>query len=454
MRTSARRCSLPGDRLFDPIFVSDSLLDATSDVAWLQAMLDAESALAAAEASCGVVPEAAAREIGAACDVAHFDIAALGRDARAGGNPVIPLVTALEAAVPEHARVWVHWGATSQDILDTAAMLVARRSAALIATSLERLVDCCAGLAVAHRGTLMAGRTLLRQALPITFGLKAAGWLCAVDDARRELERAVAGLAVQLGGAAGTLASLDDAGPAVVASFAGRLGLADPGVPWHTARQRVAVLGGALAVVAGTVAKISADVALLMQDEVAEAFEPAPGASSAMPHKRNPVSAAAVLAAARRVHALAPVLFASLVAEHERPVGAWHAEWQPLGEALALCGGAAERTAGTVAGLRVDPEAMRSNLSSGGGTLMAERVALELAASSEDRSWSRRVVNTALGRVTATSVSFGDALKADPAVGAVIDEAHMARLLDPAGYLGSANTWIDRALARHGGTEP
>ncbi len=259
--------------------------------------------------------------------------------------------------------MWVHWGATSQDILDTAAMLVAQRSGRLIDADLQRLADGCAGLARAHRHTLMVGRTRLQQALPVSFGLKAAGWLAGVDDARRQLDGARGGLAVQLGGAVGTLASLGADGPAVLAAFARRLGLAEPVLPWHSARQRVSALAGALGVVAGTAAKISTDVVLLSQTEVGEAEEPAPGGSSTLPHKRNPAASVAVIAAARRAHALLPVLFSALIAEHERAVGAWHAE---LGGAVRAVGpgrrGRAARTADVVAGLQVAPETMAANL--------------------------------------------------------------------------------------------
>lgn len=440
---------MPGEGLFGPIFASETLLEATGDRAWLGAMLDSESALAGAQATCGVIPADAARQIQAACQVGRFDPAALGRAARSGGNPVIPLVSALVEAVPEAAQVWVHWGATSQDILDTAAMLLARRSLELISASLEDLAAACAALAEEHRDTLMVGRTLLQHALPITFGLKAAGWLWAVDDARQELSRAKGGLAVQLGGAAGTLASLGPAGPAVITEFAAALGLAEPGIPWHTARHRVAMLGAALAVISGTAGKISADVALLMQQEVGEACEPAPGGSSAMPHKRNPVAAAAVLAATRRSHAMLPVLFAAMVAEHERPLGAWHAEWQTLTESLALTGGAAERTAETVAGLEVHSGVMVSNLHSAGGVLMAERVNSELAQRSGDRAWSKSAVSAALERCGTSSVSFGEALAGDEAVSAVLDGVAIEQLLDPRAYLGSSGVFIDRALARH-----
>lgn len=348
---------MPGDALFGPLLTTDELLEATGDRAWLAAILDAEAALALAEADVGVVSAEVADAVVTACVVERFDIAALGLAARAGGNPVIPLAEALRAS-----SEWAHWGATSQDVLDTAATLVVRRAGAIVDAELGRLADACASLADAHRSTVMAGRTLLQQAVPITFGGKAALWLAAVMDGRRRLRDAVEETAVQLGGAAGTLASLGDDGPAVVDAFARRLRLPAPAVPWHTDRQRLAAVGAALGMVAGTSAKISGDVALLMQDEVGEVSEPAPGGSSSMPHKRNPVGAARVEAAARRAHALVPVLLGAMVAEHERGLGGWHAEWQALAELLALAGGAVATTATTLEGLVVDAAAMAANL--------------------------------------------------------------------------------------------
>jgi 3-carboxy-cis,cis-muconate cycloisomerase len=443
--------------LFGPTVITDELARATSDDAWLRALLDAEVALARAEAEAGVIPAAAATAIAATAVPASFDLAAIGRQARGGGNPVIPLVAALTAAVGGDAAGWVHWGATSQDIMDSAQMLVAARSALLIDASLADLADGCARLAEFHGDTVMAGRTLLQQALPVTFGLVAAGWLNAAVDTRRLLRPAQAALAAQLGGAAGTLASLGDAGPEVVARFAAHLGLAEPPLPWHTARQRVAALAGALGTAAGTAAKIAGDVALLMQTEVAEVAEPeAPGrgGSSTLPHKRNPVGAASVGAAARQAVALVPVLLGSLVAEHQRPVGAWQAEWETLPRLLALAGSAVEHTARTVQGLTVDPAAMAANLNRTHGALMAERVSLALAAKVDGKHQvGRPAAKAALEQATDAARSSGqdlaDALATHPLAGRLLSAFEIGTLLDPAGYLGATGTWIDRALAAH-----
>jgi 3-carboxy-cis,cis-muconate cycloisomerase len=448
---------LPGEPLpgaggiFDAIVTTDELLAATGDRAWVQAMLDVESALARVQAQLGVIPTEAAQAIGASCDASLVDLDALGRDARAGGNPVIPLVATIRAVLPDSARDWVHWGATSQDVLDTAAMLIVARSVPLIDADLGRLAEGCAALADAHRSTAMVGRTLLQHALPIAFGQKAAGWLVAVLDVRAGLVAVGPRLAVQLGGAAGTLASLGDAGPAVLGALAQALGLAEPVLPWHTDRTRVAEVATALGLVSGAGAKIAWDVALMMQTEVGEVQEPgAPGrgGSSTLPHKHNPVGAAAVGAAERHVTALVGILLAAMVQEQERAVGAWQAEWPALGSLLRLSGGIAARVRETVVGLEVSPEAMARNLSRTGGVLLSERVVLALSPSI-GREAALAAVHGAGERCSISGGSFADELLADPAIGGQLSSADISRLLDPGGYLGSAECFVDRALAAY-----
>jgi 3-carboxy-cis,cis-muconate cycloisomerase len=443
--------AVPDGGLFAPVITSDQLLYATDDRAWLQALLDVEAALAGAEADLAIIPMAAAEIITTFCTAGgaadRFDPGQLGRAARLGGNPVIPLVEALTSALPPEARGWVHWGATSQDVLDTAAMLLTRRALGIIAADLRGLADGCAALADRYRTALMAGRTLLQQALPITFGLKAAGWLIGTLDTHERVADVRSRLPIQLGGAAGTLAALGTDGPAVAARLASRLELAEPLIPWHTRRQRVAEVGATLGLVAGHAAKVAIDVALLMQTEVAEAFEPADpgrGGSSTLPQKRNPVGAAATSAAARRAHALMSVLFTGMVQEHERAVGGWQAEWETLTELLRLAGGAAGRVRETIQGLEVDPEAMRANLDRSDGLLMAERVTLALARHM-DRSEARRCVQ----RAARSGVSFRAGLLSDPAIASALSAEEVDQLLDPAGYLGATSTFIDRALQAH-----
>ena len=344
---------------FGPIFVPEESRDAVSDAAWLAAMLQAERALARSEALLGVIPGEAAAAIAQACDPAAFDLAVLLAEGRSVGNPVEPLVRAVKERVGEGSARWVHFGATSQDILDTAAMLVTRRSSGLICAELGRVAAACAALAEDHRDTPMAGRTLLQQAVPTTFGAKAAGWLLGVLaplDGLRSFR-----FLAQLGGAAGTLSALGGRGPEVVAAYAAELELDVPSFPWHALRRPWVELAGLLDETANACSKIGLDVILLAQTEVAEAAEATGGRSSTMPHKRNPVRATLARASARIVHANARLL-AEGEHEHERAAGAWHAEWTALSDALAQAGGAAASIRECLEGLEVDPERMRENM--------------------------------------------------------------------------------------------
>src|SRR5438128_2409549 len=318
-KANRRRCSLPSDALFGPSLSTDLMLVTVSDRAWVQAMLDVEAALARGESRVGVIPAAAADGIATHCRVDEFDVAQLGRAAVRSANPVMPLVNALRAAVPRDAAPYVHHGATSQDVLDTAMMLIARRGLDIILADLEKAAAAAATLADRHRGSIMAARTLLQQALPTTFGVKAAGWLVGIIEARAELVRvARTRLAVQFGGAAGTMAALLDRGLDVARELAAELGLAEPTLPWHTARARVVEVATALGVTAGVAGKVALDVVLLAQTEVGEVSERAVagrGVSSALPHKRNPVDAIEILAGVRGVSAQGAVLQSAMVQE-------------------------------------------------------------------------------------------------------------------------------------------
>jgi 3-carboxy-cis,cis-muconate cycloisomerase len=434
---------------FTGIFVPDAIRAATSDVAWLQAMLDFEAALAAAEAEAGLIPKEAAEAIAAACDAGAFDPEAIAREARSTGIPVVPLVAALRSKLDDEAAGFAHRGATSQDVMDTAGMLVASRALELIDADLNAVAAACAGLAEEHRGTLVAGRTWLQQALPTTFGLKAAGWLDAVVSARERLGSL--SLAVQFGGAAGTLASLGSEGDHLVALLAKRLGLEEPRLPWHTSRLRVADLGSALALAAGALEKIALDLVLLSQTEVGEVAESSAagrGGSSTMPHKRNAVGSVLAIACARRVRGAAGVLLEAMSQEHERAAGAWQSEWAPLSEALALTGGAASALREALDGLEVRGERMRENLEATGGALMAESVVVALA-ERLGQVRARELVDGAVGRALDAGRPFRDELISDEAVSAELSEKELDRALDPAGYLGSADSFIDRALSRY-----
>jgi 3-carboxy-cis,cis-muconate cycloisomerase len=339
---------------FEALFVPTVFREAVSDEAWLRAVLAAERALAAAEETVGVISPDAAAAVVAACKE-RFDVAALAEEGRRVGNPVEPLVRALR----EQAE-FAHWGATSQDILDTAAALVARDATVIIVTELDGVARACAELADRHRSTVMAARTLLQQAVPTTFGLKAAGWLVGTLHARQRI--AAAHLPAQLGGAGGTLAALGDRGLDVLHAYSAQLDLPEPVLPWHTRRLRLAELGASLGIAAGFLSKIALDVVLLAQTEVGEVRERDGGGSSTMPHKQNPVGSMLTRACALRVEAAAGVLVAALPQEHERAAGAWHAEWAALSDALMLTGGAAVAMRETLEGLEVDVERMRANI--------------------------------------------------------------------------------------------
>jgi 3-carboxy-cis,cis-muconate cycloisomerase len=345
---------------FSAIFVPDELREALSDRAWIAALLESERALVNAQALAGAVPAAAAAAIAEACEPGGLDAALLAEHGRAAGNAVVPVVRTLRERVGAEHSGWVHHGATSQDILDSAAMLVTREALRLVGADVERVADACARLANEHRRTAMSARTLLQQAVPTTFGYKAACWLAGVLDARDALGRLR--LPAQLGGAAGTLAAFGDGGLDLLRLYAVELDLAEPALPWHTIRTPIAELAGALATTAGVAGKIARDVVLLAQTEVAEVAEAHGGASSTMPHKENPIAAVLACACERHARASCGVLFESLVAEHERAAGAWHAEWHALTAALAATGGAVDAVARSLDGLRVDADRMRANL--------------------------------------------------------------------------------------------
>ncbi|MFC4941986.1 3-carboxy-cis,cis-muconate cycloisomerase [Pseudonocardia sp. GCM10023141] len=349
--------------LFDPLFGADRVAARLDDASWVAALVAVEVALAHAASEHGVVPAAHADLIASAAAGLDIDIAALGRDAVTGGNPVIPLVRLLRAAAGE-AGPSVHPGATSQDVMDTAAVLLVGWAGEVVLDDLRGAADAAAVLAAAHRTTPMMGRTLGQQALPTTFGLVAAGWCAGLDRSRSRLADVLATLPVQLGGAAGTLAALHPHGPAVAASLARALRLA-PAPPWHTERTRIGELAGALAVAAGACAKPATDVVLLAGTELGEVSEAAPGDSSSMPHKRNPIAAVTARASARQAPGLAATLLAAADHEHQRGAGPWHAEWQPLAELLRATGGAAARLRTSLEGLRVHPDRMAAHLPTG-----------------------------------------------------------------------------------------
>lgn len=432
--------------LFDEVLARGPVREAVGDRAWLRALLSTEAALGAAQAELGLIPAAAAAAIAAACDPDRYDVAALARAAAAPGNPVPPLVQALRAEVGADATAFVHFGATSQDILDTAAMLVTRDALAMIREAVRRAANEAARLARTHRDTPQAGRTLLQHALPITFGLTAVTWWDALGAAGAALAGARDLPAAQLGGAVGTRHAYGTAGPALVGRFAAELGLATPALAWHTNRVRVGQLAGALGVTAGAIGKVARDVTLLASSEVGEVAEAAPGGSSAMAHKRNPVASVAALGCASQAPGLVATLLAAMVQEHQRAAGAWHAEWRPLRELLVAVGSAAEWLATCLAELVVDERAMAANLAE-----------LARTAGMTDPAATTGLTDPATTTgLTDPAAHPARTAGADPA--ARIDAAgrtdlagipaRTADLTDPAAHVGAAAALVERALAR------
>ncbi|MBV9194722.1 MAG: 3-carboxy-cis,cis-muconate cycloisomerase [Solirubrobacterales bacterium] len=440
--------------LFAGLFARGRAAPETGDQAFLQAMLDVELALTRALADAGLAASDAPEEVAAACDAADFDIAAIGRSTGEKGTPVPGVLSQLRDRLSDAAAADVHKGATSQDILDTAMMLVARRALAAIIEDLAAAADACAGLADAHRRTLAPGRTLLQQALPLTFGLKAAEWLAGLDGARAELsevdERT---LAVQLGGAVGTLALYGERGLEIVAGVAAQLELAEPGLPWHTVRLRPARLAGALGSVLGVIGKVARDVILLAQTEVGEVIEgggEGRGGSSTMPHKRNPVGAVASLACAQRAPGLVATILGAMVQEHERAAGAWQAEWEPMLELLRLAGSGAAAIGESLAGLEIAGEKMLADLGLTGSLLMSESVAGALG-DWVGRPAAQQLVERAARRSVEQSRPFRDVLLEVPEIEDSLGADGVERALDPSHYLGVTDQLIDRALAAHRG---
>ncbi len=440
--------------LFDRLFYSGPMLAVFSDENRLQRMLDFESALASVEASLGIIPEDASEVISAACKVGNLDLVSLVEEAERAGNLAIPLVKQLTRAVGEkHADAarYVHWGATSQDVIDTGFILQMREALALIEGQLQDVDAELAALAERHAATVMPGRTWLQHAVPITFGWKAAGWLDAVlrHQARLQEIRARA-LTLQLGGAAGTLAALGAEGPAVSRKLAETLGLAHPDISWHSSRDRFGEVAALLGLVTATLGKIARDISLLMQTEVGEVFESAgegKGGSSTMPQKRNPVGCAAVLSAAIRVPGLVATVLSSIVQEHERGLGNWQTEWETLPEIFNLCSGSLAKMIDVLSGLEVDATRMASNLELTNGLIFAESVSMALA-THLGRAGAHALVERASRLAIESKKHLRDVLMEDAELKRLLSKAEIATLFDPAGYLGMTRQSIDHVLAR------
>jgi 3-carboxy-cis,cis-muconate cycloisomerase len=421
----------------------------------IQKMLDVEVALARAEAAAGIVPEAAAQAIARAARVDRFDVAALMSDARRAGTPVIPLVKQLTTVVDadgengSDASRYVHWGATSQDIIDTGLVLQLRDAVPIIVKELRRAASAAATHARRHARTTMPGRTWLQQATPVTFGLKAAGWLDALTRTTDGVESALtSALVLQFGGASGTLASLGADGLSVASRLGMLLDLGVPAIPWHALRDRLGTLACALGVICGTLGKIARDVALLGQTEIQEAVDPPAqaGGSSTMPHKRNPVRASRVLSAAIRAPGLVATMLSAMPQEHERGLGGWQAEWEVLPDLVRVTADAAMSAADLLEGLVVRPEAMQANLQITQGLVMAEAVTMALAAH-VGKTEAHALVDRAARHAIDEGRSFADSLAGDPEIARWLDRTAIADALQPEDYLGVSAQFIARVLS-------
>jgi 3-carboxy-cis,cis-muconate cycloisomerase len=438
------------------MFSTDPMRQLFSDRSTIQRMLDFEAALARAEAVHGVIPKEAVAPIVAACDVAQMDPEALAQAAADAGNLAIPLVKQLTARVAQgdaDAAKYVHWGATSQDVIDTGLVLQLRDALQQIDGDLGQLTCALAQLAAAHQATPLVGRTWLQHALPTTFGLKVAGWLDALLRHRQRLDQLRPRLLVlQFGGAAGTLASLGPQASAVAGTLATGLGLNLPDMPWHSQRDRVAETATVLGLLSGSLGKMARDISLQMQTEVAEVAEPsAPGrgGSSTMPHKQNPVGCAAALAAAVRVPGLVATMLAAMVQEHERALGGWQAEWDTLPQIVQLTAGALRQMRQVAQGLAVDIDRMRINLDLTHGLIMAEAVSLALGAKM-GRLQAHQLVQQACRSAVASDRHLREVLAENAQVSAELAPAELERLFEPTAYLGAAPVFVERVLHTYG----
>jgi len=443
-------------RLIDSLATTGPLADLFSDRSLLQAMLDFEAALARAEARVGIVPVDAADAIRAAAKAENFDAAEMARGVLRGGTPGIPIAKALTAKVkaadPDAAR-WVHWGATSQDVADTAMILLLKRAQPILVGDLSRLEKALDQLSERHRNTVMLGRTLLQAAPPVTFGLKAAGWLAAIRRSRMWLDDAFQdALILQFGGASGTLAALGEKGFEAGRAMAKELGLGFPDAPWHAHRDRLAALVAACGVLTGVLGKMARDISLLAQGEVAEAAEPAGderGGSSTMPQKRNPIASALTLAAANRVPGLVAAFLSGMVQEHERGVGGWQAEWPTIAGVIESTGLAIASMAEAASGLEVDAEQMRANIEATGGTVFAEKASMLLAAKL-GRETARQIVSEAARRSEEEGRTLKEVLGEIPEVARALGGRALRDLETPEKYLGTAEEMRKRLLVSEG----
>ncbi|HEX5841688.1 MAG TPA: 3-carboxy-cis,cis-muconate cycloisomerase [Pseudomonas sp.] len=443
------------NQLFDAYFTAPAMRAIFSDHGRVQGMLDFEAALARAEASSGLIPQAAVQPIANACQAGRYDFAALAQAIVTAGNSAIPLVKALGqqvAAQSAEAERYVHLGATSQDAMDSGLILQLRAAIALLEQDLAQLAAALAVQAERHADTPLVGRTWLQHATPVTLGMKLAGVLGAITRHRQRLAELKPRLLVlQFGGASGSLAALGEQAWPVSEALAIELDLQLPEQPWHTQRDRLVEFASLLGLIAGSLGKFGRDLSLLMQTEAAEVFEPAApgkGGSSTMPHKRNPVSAAVLIGAATRAPGLVATMFSAMPQEHERSLGLWHAEWDTLPELCCLVSGALQQALLLVPGLEVDAARMRANLDLTQGLVLAEAVNIALA-QRIGRDAAHHLLEQCCKQAVREGVHLRQVLGANAEVSAQLSVSELDRLLDPALYLGQARRWVERAVAEH-----
>ncbi len=442
----------PADsQVFGALYATDEIRTLFSDHAHLQLMLDIEAALARAESKLGLVPARVADAIGRAARVENLRLDYIADSTRRVGYPVVAVVKELGRIAGDEAARYIHLGATTQDILDTALVLQLRRAFAIVRRDLIALARVLADRAARFRDTPMAGRTHLQHAIPTTFGLKCAVWASPLVTHLERLDQAQPRiLVVQLGGAAGTLAALGADGPAVAEALARELGLGLPDLPWHAQRDGFAETAALLALICGRLSKFAFDITLMMQTEVGEVSEPhdeGRGGSSTMPQKRNPIASEYILAATRAVHALAPVMYGSMIADHERASGPWQSEALALPQCVALTAGALAHARAIAEAMTVDTERMRRNLELTGGLIMAEAIATALVGAI-GRAAADAAVAGACDRSIAEGVPLAAVLRNDPELRPHLTDAEIDRLTSPASYVGSAGAFVDRVVGR------
>jgi 3-carboxy-cis,cis-muconate cycloisomerase len=442
----------PADsQIFGTLYGTDEARALFSDRAQLQFMLDVEAALARAESKLGLVPATIADGITRAARVDNVRLEVIAESTRRVGYPVVGLVKELGRVAGEEAARYIHLGATTQDILDSALVLQLKRAFAIVRRDLIAVARALADKAARFRDTPIAARTHLQHAVPTTFGFKCAMWASPLVTHVERLDQAAPRiLVVQLGGAAGTLAALGEKGPAVVEAFARELELSVPDLPWHTRRDGLVETATLMGLICGSLAKFALDITLMAQTEVGEVSEPhaeGRGGSSTMPQKRNPIASEYIIAAARAVHALVPVMLGAMVADHERATGPWQSESLALPQCVALTAGALAHTRSIAEGMSVDVERMRRNLDLSGGLIMSEAIATALVPSL-GRAAAEAAVARACDRAIAEGVPLATIIRQDPELRPQLSDTDIERLTNPASYLGSAGALVDRIVAR------